>query len=209
MHKHASEVIDGLEVLLNLVAHIQAPIRDIWGRLLRPLVLGSCNGSASLWPECVLQVARERHQGEILLGPVEAGDGYYIPHMLPVHTRVGVRYEDDIREVPRLVTELWTARENVQIWQVPVELLVVQAFLFAQDVVEHGCLLRQFTRSLWSPLFSIFLWGWWIIRNGWDQCYMFGDIHRVVFGLCGEQDQLEVILQLIKHVLDEWAERDR
>jgi hypothetical protein len=38
---------------------------------------------------------------------------------------------------------------------------------------------------------------------------MFGDIHRVVFGLCGEQYQLEVILQLIKHVLDEWAERDR
>jgi hypothetical protein len=37
---------------------------------------------------------------------------------------------------------------------------------------------------------------------------VFGDIHRVVFGLCREQDQLEVILQLIKHVLDEWAERD-
>ena len=38
---------------------------------------------------------------------------------------------------------------------------------------------------------------------------MFGDIHRVVLGLCGEQDQFEVVLQLIQHVLDEWAERDR
>ena len=38
---------------------------------------------------------------------------------------------------------------------------------------------------------------------------MFGDIHRVVFRLRREQDQLEIILQLIKHVLDEGAERDR
>ena len=162
--------------------------------------------SAGLRPEGVLQVARECHQGKILLCAVETRDRNHIPDVLPVHSRVGVRHEDDVREVPRLVAELWAARENVQVRQIPIELLVIQTILFAQDVIEHGCLLRQFSSSLRSPLFGIFLWSRRIIRNGWHQGYMFGDIHRVIFGLCREQDQLEVILQLIQHVLDEWAE---
>jgi len=63
-----------------------------------------------------------------------------------MNPRVGVRYEDDVREVPRVLAYLLlllrgSTREDVQVRHVSIEFFIVEAFFFAEDVVEDSGLL--------------------------------------------------------------------